>query len=298
MPCKNLSLGIWRQWRPRLACVSAQSDQGLHCPLIESWILQNMCVESKGPAVSLCTCSGWFESSHFAYIQRYFSAWPSPYNTKWVSAWQSQRNGMCPQQSYRSAWAIRPVLSESSLWTQWVAKDPSFLHADCEDWSGWADAQADLSLHWAHMSFCWFLSCTGSNVMCKLLHLIAETWEIWELFPKVITKCNKHTCVNIHLFISCAALIVYEWDASMTGSGGTVKKYAKFSRFTVYMYIFYLVRSFKCCHRSRSDTFSFVAKDTYILISSWKHMLWVFSRSISVRHFKWVLTKIVFLKNK
>ena len=38
----------------------------------------------------------------------------------------------------------------------------------------------------------------------------AETWEIWELFPKVITKCNKHTCVYIHLFISCAALIVYE----------------------------------------------------------------------------------------
>ena len=23
-------------------------------------------------------------------------------------------------------------------------------------WSDWADAQADLSLHWAHRSFCWF----------------------------------------------------------------------------------------------------------------------------------------------
>ena len=28
---------------------------------------------------------------------------------------------------------IRPVWSESSLWAQWVAKDPSFLHADSED---------------------------------------------------------------------------------------------------------------------------------------------------------------------
>ena len=27
-----------------------------------------------------------------------------------------------------------------------------FLHADSEDW---ADAQADLSLHWVHMSVCW-----------------------------------------------------------------------------------------------------------------------------------------------
>ena len=36
---------------------------------------------------------------------------------------------------------IRPVWSESSLWSQWVAKDPSFLHADSEDWSDWADGR-------------------------------------------------------------------------------------------------------------------------------------------------------------
>ena len=28
---------------------------------------------------------------------------------------------------------IRPVWSESSLCAQWVAKDPSFLHADSKD---------------------------------------------------------------------------------------------------------------------------------------------------------------------
>ena len=28
---------------------------------------------------------------------------------------------------------IRPVWSESSLWAQWLAKDPSFIHADIED---------------------------------------------------------------------------------------------------------------------------------------------------------------------
>ena len=39
---------------------------------------------------------------------------------------------------------------------QWVAYDPSFLHADSEDWSDLADAQADLSLRWAHMPLCWF----------------------------------------------------------------------------------------------------------------------------------------------
>ena len=56
---------------------------------------------------------------------------------------------------------IHPVWSESSLCAQWVAKNLRFLHADSEDWSDWADAQADLSLCWAHTHFVG-LSCRGS----------------------------------------------------------------------------------------------------------------------------------------
>ena len=48
------------------------------------------------------------------------------------------------------------LISEPSLCAQWVAKDPMLLQPDSEDWSNWEDAQADLSLYWAHMSFCWF----------------------------------------------------------------------------------------------------------------------------------------------
>ena len=48
------------------------------------------------------------------------------------------------------------VWSESLLSAQWVAKDPRFLHADSKLLSDWAGAQADLSLCWAHRSFCWF----------------------------------------------------------------------------------------------------------------------------------------------
>ena len=64
---------------------------------------------------------------------------------------------------------IRPVWSESSLFAQWVAKDPSFLHADSEDWSDWVDAQADLSLRWAHLSLL-VLSCRGSTSFRKHLY--------------------------------------------------------------------------------------------------------------------------------
>ena len=63
---------------------------------------------------------------------------------------------------------IRPV-DQSSLCAQWVAKDLRFLHADNEDWSDWADAQADLSLRWAHMPFCWFCHVSA-------IYLIA-VWE-------------------------------------------------------------------------------------------------------------------------
>ena len=43
--------------------------------------------------------------------------------TKWA---------LCPAKTEISL-GIRPVWSESSLCTQWVAKDPRFLHADSED---------------------------------------------------------------------------------------------------------------------------------------------------------------------
>ena len=59
---------------------------------------------------------------------------------------------LCTQQRLRSAWASSQSGSESSLCAQWVAKNPTFLHADSEDSHG----QADLSLHWAHMPLCWF----------------------------------------------------------------------------------------------------------------------------------------------
>ena len=49
-----------------------------------------------------------------------------------------------------------PSWSESSLCVQWTAKDPRFLHADSEDWSDWADAQADL-IRWGHTQFVGFV---------------------------------------------------------------------------------------------------------------------------------------------
>ena len=69
---------------------------------------------------------------------------------------KTNKMSVCPLKTQISL-GIRPVWSESLLCAQWVAKDRRFLHADSEDWSDWADAQADLSLHWTHTHFVGFV---------------------------------------------------------------------------------------------------------------------------------------------
>ena len=50
----------------------------------------------------------------------------------------------------------------------WVLSYP--LNAQRRLWSDWVDAQADLSHHWAHMSFCWF---------CCAVALVWEQHRLW-----------------------------------------------------------------------------------------------------------------------
>ena len=59
-----------------------------------------------------------------------------PYNyvkiiIKWATTWQNKQND-CAQRRLWSTWASAQS-DQSSLCAQWVAKDPSFPHADSED---------------------------------------------------------------------------------------------------------------------------------------------------------------------
>ena len=102
---------------------------------------------------------------------------------------------LCAQWRLRSAWAsaqsdqsLRCALSEK-LRTQaffkrtaktdqtggmprliWVFAGRTCT--DSEDWSDWADAQADLSLRWAHMPFCWFCHEAAQLVPCILNNIV------------------------------------------------------------------------------------------------------------------------------
>ena len=81
----------------------------------------------------------------------------------WAASWQNQQNDCAPSEDSDQPGHPLGLIRVFTV-RQWVAKDPSFLHADSEDsdqpghplWSDLADAQADLSLRWVHMPFCLF----------------------------------------------------------------------------------------------------------------------------------------------
>ena len=72
---------------------------------------------------------------------------------------------------------ICPVSSESLLCAQWVAKDPSFFHADSEDSDQTGRMPRLICLCWAHMPFCWFCR-DGAH------------------FSSLLTNCKRH-CLDL-----------------------------------------------------------------------------------------------------
>ena len=62
------------------------------------------------------------------------------------------------------------------------SEDSSFLHADSEDWSDWADAQVDLSLRWAHMPCCWFCHEMALLSILQITHCIQSVLKWRALF--------------------------------------------------------------------------------------------------------------------
>ena len=102
----------------------------------------------------VCILAAAIISSIFFFYRETRDAVLSPYN--WAASWQNPTEWSVCSAKTETSLGIRPVWSASLQCTQWVTEDPVFLHADSKDWSDWADAQADLNLHWAHMPFCWF----------------------------------------------------------------------------------------------------------------------------------------------
>ena len=88
---------------------------------------------------------------------------------------------------------IRPVWSESSL-SAWRKPGPlATLWSHSRLWSDWADSQADLSLGWAHMPFCWF--CHEAAHYCyNLRH--SEIGFISRIYRNDLKYSNRQVWAN------------------------------------------------------------------------------------------------------
>ena len=73
VPCENVSSGICGQRRPGSACASAQSDQGLCCPLTESLDTVECINGEQMPGWDFVHARD--ESVHFAHALRHIFAW-------------------------------------------------------------------------------------------------------------------------------------------------------------------------------------------------------------------------------
>ena len=101
----------------------------------------------------------------------------------WVPSEDSDQPGNPP--SLIAVFAVR-------MKNDWVLSYP--LSAQRRLWSDWADAQADLSLRWAHMPFCWF--CREAAQKYKLRYLYFESWMQCALDVSIISgKPNVHPII-------------------------------------------------------------------------------------------------------
>ena len=108
---------------------------------------------------------------------------------------------------------IRPVWSGSSLCAQRVALWPKL--SSCGQrrfWSDWVDVQANLSLRWAHMPFCWF---------CHELAYITLIFWLWTIM--VETNAGVSSSLLKYAFQKVFYRLLY--SALCTPTIGTSRSY-------------------------------------------------------------------------
>ena len=108
---------------------------------------------------------------------------------------------------------IRPVWSESLLCAQWVAKDPKL--SACRQrrlWSDWVDAQADLSLRWAHSHFVGFVMSrlTFSNLRITTAMFLVSRFHFYgPIFLSIFTSSFSDWISFVSQLLAWMRLLVW-----------------------------------------------------------------------------------------
>ena len=117
-------------------------------------------------------------------VQRYWFVVSSRSSeTIWAATWENQQNDVRPAKTQIIIWSVFAVRMKKA----WVLSYQ--LNAQQRLWSDWADAQADLSLRWAHILL--VLSCRGSYHVLFFLHNQRPKLKMLPFFLLI----NVHVCM-------------------------------------------------------------------------------------------------------
>ena len=120
---------------------------------------------------------------------------------KWAASWQNQSNGCAPSEdsdqpghppSLIRVFAVR-------MKKAWVLSHP--LSAQQRLWSDWADAQADLSLRWAHSHFVGFVMSWLKWFNTWLLaHNVMRTMKTFKAIKSQLKQSHDKQILTLVIF--------------------------------------------------------------------------------------------------
>ena len=127
------------------------------------------CLQNQGWC--FCRNQGLVECLHcdLAVAHCSFYCWTISKEYIWATAWPNLQNDLCAQRTL--SLVIRPVVSESSLCTLWVAKDSNFLQAHKTNKWPVHPTKTQISLGIRPV---WSESSLGAQVICWFCHSAAH----------------------------------------------------------------------------------------------------------------------------
>ena len=99
----------------------------------------------------------------------------------WATSWQNQQNDSAPSEDSDQPGHPPSLIRVFAVRVKKACVLSYPLSAERRLWSDWADAQADLSLRWAHSHYVGF-DMRRLNLSRTCIHLLRRWWTLWKHF--------------------------------------------------------------------------------------------------------------------
>ena len=145
-------------------CVEEQSDQDLHClPFLLHLLDLPVGLTSRATRFK-------FQDNYIIFLRCEKYLWFLQYTEKLSYDMTKPTKWACAQRRLRSAWASAQTDQSSlSAWRKLGSLATHWAHS-----KDFVDAQADMSLRWAHMPLCWFVMRQLKLLCCQSAGVKAE----------------------------------------------------------------------------------------------------------------------------